>query len=601
MVQSVLQTLRPSTAAFVLAAALLAGCNGGGLNSQPRITTVPTQTVTSGATVTVDISDFVTDKEGAALSYSVVSGGGSFAGSTYSQTFTTMGTYAVTVRVTDAGGKSSDTSFQVVVRTASFAVVQAASGLRLVDTGTRNVVMVSDATGFTDTFRAFLSHGVLVYERTIGSDKNLYAFDAFTRATSVLGASATSSEQFGAKTSDGKVVFTTGTTTDRDLFVWNSRTGVTRPISAQVGEHDRNPFVNSADLVFFERGAAGQADIWVYDPATDNAEPISEALTNETLVATLNGGAVVFGRVGAGGETDLFSYKVGVGLVEIGADLAAPLPNQTKTYKGQTSDGKVVFEVTQPTTTDLYIWNPANGASRLIAANATLASVTPVDHVVYYVLTGPSNRDLAHYDYATNVSTTIANSGDDERFDAASSDGHVAYSLFAIGDSSWDLHWFDVDTLSSTTIANAGADDFTFQTILANGKLVYLHEAATPELFLFDPAGPSSLSIASGNDVQFGGEMFGGDFCFTQLATGQRDLLLWDESAVAVETISGVAGNDAFGAAVVGGDILFTRVPTGQTTADLFFFDLSANDLSRLTTTEVTHVVITSVTADRAN
>ena len=97
----------------------------------------------------MDLDPFVTDPERQTLTFEVVSGGGSFAGSWYYQVFDTVGTYAVTVRATDALGKASDATFNVVVQTAELAVVQSGDDLQLMDTTTLQFRNVASASGFS--------------------------------------------------------------------------------------------------------------------------------------------------------------------------------------------------------------------------------------------------------------------------------------------------------------------------------------------------------------------------------------------------------------------------------------------------------------------
>ena len=71
---------------LVAVAVLTAACSNGGAvsNASPRVGEVPTQNTTGGTAFSLDLSSYVSDREGATLAYSVVSVGGSFAGSTNS-------------------------------------------------------------------------------------------------------------------------------------------------------------------------------------------------------------------------------------------------------------------------------------------------------------------------------------------------------------------------------------------------------------------------------------------------------------------------------------------------------------------------------------
>ncbi|MCC6670726.1 MAG: hypothetical protein IT458_06680 [Planctomycetes bacterium] len=583
----------------LLASLALGACSSGVGNSAPRFQEIPKQTVGSGATLTMDLAGYVVDREGQTLSWSVVSGGGSFAGSTYSNTFATLGTYTVQVQATDAMGKSSVAPITVKVGAANLAALQADSGLKLMDTDTLTVLPVASS-GFAETFRAALPCGQLVYERNIGGQYDLYVYDPNTRTTTRLGDSDSADERYAAATSDGKVVFTSGTASDTDLFVFNPATSFTRTISNGLGQHDRNAIVNATDLVFYERGVAGQSDIYYYDPGEDESYPVATAATAETLRGALPNGAVVLSRIGAGGEQDLYCFRVATGLAEIGADLSATVQAQTKTYAAHTSDSMVVFEVTAAASIDLYMWNPATGQSRALATSASderWVAVTAGNGVVYKIVISAGNDDLALYTWAGNASATIANSADDEEYQGSTSAGDVVYSVDT-GAGGVDLHFYDVSVPASAAIATAGSDDYLFHAVLPNDKVVYGVGGATPAVSLYTPGG-ASATVASGNGAAFAGASLGGDFCYTQTASSQTDLYLWDESASATVPISTTAGNDAFLAGLSGGArVLFTRVPAGQGNAEVFVWTAAGSTETRATNSTNGHTLVTVYTAN---
>src|SRR5262245_37441365 len=82
---------------------LAAACGGGSSvsNAAPRFTEVPLQSTAGGTLFTIDLANYIADREGATLTYAVTSGGGSFAGSSYSNTFDTMGEFTVGFTVSD--------------------------------------------------------------------------------------------------------------------------------------------------------------------------------------------------------------------------------------------------------------------------------------------------------------------------------------------------------------------------------------------------------------------------------------------------------------------------------------------------------------------
>src|SRR5690606_21246580 len=148
----------------------LFGCSGSSSSGGPRITPIPRQSATGGGSAfALDLSPFVTAPQGATLTYSVVDGAGSFQGSTFQGGFPTLGDYRVAFAVSD-GAKASVGTFAVRVTAANLAAVNVdGAGLALFDTDTGEALIVS-ASGHTDTFRAGLSSGHVVFERTIGGN-----------------------------------------------------------------------------------------------------------------------------------------------------------------------------------------------------------------------------------------------------------------------------------------------------------------------------------------------------------------------------------------------------------------------------------------------
>ena len=67
---------RSSVYATLLTLCACGGSSSG--NTAPKITSIPLQQTASGTSVTVDVSAYVTNKESDALTYEVVSGGGTF-------------------------------------------------------------------------------------------------------------------------------------------------------------------------------------------------------------------------------------------------------------------------------------------------------------------------------------------------------------------------------------------------------------------------------------------------------------------------------------------------------------------------------------------
>ncbi len=90
----------------------------------------------------------------------------------------------------------------------------------------------------------------------------------------------------------------------------------------------------------------------------------------------------------------------------------------------------------------------------------------------------------------------------------------------------------------------------------------------------------------------FGGETSDGDFVVQTLVSAQNDLVLWDESATAVVTISSTTGDDSFASKTnTTGKVLFLRQTAGKTTTDLFVWDQTDLTTVQLTTTTQNHTV----------
>lgn len=93
---------------------VIAGMPG---NGAPVIGAIGAQSATELSPFTLDLAGFVTDDNDAPgdLSFAVISGSGSFTGTIYSNTFTTVGSVTVNFLVMDTGGMSAAGSFDVTV------------------------------------------------------------------------------------------------------------------------------------------------------------------------------------------------------------------------------------------------------------------------------------------------------------------------------------------------------------------------------------------------------------------------------------------------------------------------------------------------------
>lgn len=549
-------------------ALLLGACGSSGSgNAAPRLSTIPEQRVAGGAALSLDVAQYVSDREGSTLSYAVVSGGGGFTDSVYGHTFETLGSYTVQVRVTDGQGKSSDGAFTVKVTSANLAAVRVDnSGLKVLDTDTNAFLTVVGNTP-TPSLATTLAKGQVVYQLAVGSGSQLWLYDTYTRRNGRIAETASGDVTWRTKTSDDRLLFTVGTGAGTELWFHNPTTGLTRQIAAA----SANPMVNSGDLVFHERTVGGQADIYYYDFSTDAVVAVATDARDERLLATLPNGGVVLSRVGAGGETDLFYFRVDTGLVEIGADQTA-LGSQHKTWLGHGGASEVVFSAQGGSSTDLWFWRPANGQSTQVTTGVTFAFDAVVARkVVYTVQVSGSEHDVFWFDMAAGAGGTVRDAGDVTTVLTTMSGGGLDWAV--VQGSATPATVIAVPLAASPPpVSHAGGGAMEFGGKLANGDVVAARADGTA-LARFDVSAGAWTTIA-GTDLAFAGAgAEAGDFLYTGTVASQTDLFLWDDSATTSVTVSDLAGADAFQAVTADGKVLFTHVYTGNSNQDLMIWN----------------------------
>ena len=570
---------RPTlSSCLVVTAGLLAAACGGHSNvsnASPRIGEVPQQ-ATTGGMFSLDLAPYVTDREGGTLTYSVTSGGGSFAGSTYSNTFDTMGVYDVAFSVSD-GLKTEDGTFRVRVTAANFAVVREdQSGLLLLDTATTSQLRVAAATA-TRSLAAGLADGRVVYQIAAGNGRQLWIVDPLTRTNSRIAATASGDVTYRARTSDGRLVYTTGTGDDQRLYFYNPATGVSRDV-AQGVLSTVTVLVNAADLVFYEVGVNGQADVYAYDPSEDEVFAVGVAATDEQLQAVLPNGGVVFSRVGGGGEADLFYYRLGTGLVEIGSDVGS-IATWNKVFGAVGSASQVVFAAQSGSVSDLYSWNPQNGQTTSISAAFTagafdvFAAIGAGNEVVLNRVVGPGEVDAFFYDLDSGANATVRDAGDISQVLGVTSDGTTAWALLRPSGTNSSMLAVSLVGPPATQTWAAGGEVTATANLLANGDVVAVRAVGTALNRVDVSTGTWGTPIA-GAGLAFGGDgLDAGDFVYALTVSSQTDLSMWDESATASVAVSAAAGDDAYQARTLDGTVLFTRVTPTNGNADLFVWD----------------------------
>lgn len=558
---------------------LVAACGSGGAvsNAAPRITAVPAQSTTGGTAFNIDLSAYVSDREGASLSYAVTSGGGSISGSTYTNTFDTMGAFDVTWSVSD-GSKTESSTFTVTVKSANFAAVREDNqGLLLLDTMTSKFLRVAGSTS-TPSLATGLADGRLVYQIANGAGQQLWVFDPLTRTNTRVAEGESGDVVYRAKTSDGKFAYTTGTGNDLALWFYNPVTGVSRDL-AQGVLSTVTVLVNSDDLLFYEVGVSGQADVYAYDPSEDDVFSVGTANTDEQLQDVLDNGAVVFTRVGATGERDLWYYRIGTGLVEI-AGTFGTVPDDDKSYNGTASGNQVVFTGDSGSAVEIYVWNPSNGQTDNVStlngagANNTFVGIASGDEMVYVRHNGGADYDAYLYDIDSQTTATLRNSTDNSNVLAvARSDTGTGWAFIRPGGTTSDL--IAVSLIGSPTTAtwSAGGTVSTTVQVLGNGDVVAFRDDGTA-LNIFDTSAGTWGTPITGTGLTFGGAgLDDGDFVYGATVSAQTDLLMWDASATTSVNVSNATGNDTYQSLTLDSTVLFTRVTAPNTNQELWLWD----------------------------
>ena len=570
--------------ALALAGAIVTtSCSNGGAvsNASPRITSVPVQNTTGGSTFNLDLATYVTDREGAPLAYSVVSGGGSFTGSTYSNTFDTIGKYDVAFAVSD-GSKTENGTFTVEVTSAQLAaVLEDSSGLLLLDTQT-NAFKRLASTVPQPFFVAQIGTRYIAY--TLGNGGALWVHDLFSGTSTELATDVPGDASYRAKIADGRLVYTTGTAPEISVWYYNPFTSVARLMGEAVATP--NVFVNTDGYVFFEAGANGQSDIVFYEPEDDETVVVSDDANNEQLLATTADGGVVFSRVGSGGESDLFYYRVGSGLVEVGASVTG-LPDRNKTFAVTDTNSKVVFTALNGANEELFFWDPSNGQTTAIATGINtevFGTLGTGNELVYYDVQSATEYDAYYYDLDDGTTATLRDSTDYSRVSAVVSDGTTSWAIIRPdGATSTKIAYSLVASPSSQTWAAGGPT--WLGALLANGDYVAERSDGTA-IAVFDVSAGTWGTPITGTGLDTGGDgLDDGDFVYKAEVSGQDDLVMWDASATTSVTISSETGDDAFEAKAFGAAILFTRRIGTATTDDLFTWDgTTATQLTGSTT-----------------
>jgi hypothetical protein len=572
-------TLHPHLLAAV--AMTFAACGSNVSNASPSVSEVPLQSTSGDSAFSIDLASYVSDREGATLTYAVTEGGGSFTGSIYSNSFATMGEYTVEFTVSD-GEKTTAGSFDVRVTDGNFVVVREDNdGLLLLDSRTQEFVRVAAAAP-TPSFVTGLGDGRLVYE-IAGSAQQLWVFDPLTRQNTRIAATATDDVTYRAKTATGQIVFTTGSGNDQRLYLYNPTTTVTRDI-AQGLLSSLTVVVDSDDIVYYEVGVSGQADVYAYDPSQDEVYAVGIGTTDEQIQAVVPSGGVVFTRLGTGGEADLFCYRTVAGLVEVGSDVSG-LATRNKVFHVCGSADQVVFSAQNGADNDLFAWTPANGQTTTVASGGVYAYdlLGQGNELVYHQVVSGSEEDVFFRDLDTGVTATVRDNSDITDVLGSTNDGTRDWVFLLPSGTATNIIAVSLVASPVTVSWASGTNASPTIHVLSNGDVVTKNLAGT-RLGKFNADVANWGTDVTGTGLEFVGDgIAAGDYVFTRTVSAQIDLEMFDDSGDAVVVISDETGDDTFQSRTEDATVLFTRVASGNTNADLFVWD--GADVTRLTGT----------------
>lgn len=545
---------------FISLGLTTAACGNGGKvsNASPRIDEIPLQSTVGSTVFSLDLDDYVADREGATLTYAVTSGGGSFAGSVYSNQFDTMGSHTVAFTVDD-GAKVADGTFEVVVTTANLAVVtEDTSGLLLLDTGSNELVRVAgQSAGITPL--AGLDDGRLVYQVGGGSQQTVRIFDPLTRTSVAVASQPTGAVTYLTHTADNQVVYRVQDGSNYTLHLYNPRSALSRILTAEALS-TVTAMANTDNLLFYERSVGGQSDIWFYDIAEDEHVAVGTSTTDEQLQAVLPNGAVVFSRVGPGGETDLFYYRVATGLVEIGLDNTA-LDSVSKLWSGNDTNSKVVFHAEVGGVDSLFSWSPTNGQTTTIhdTYDCTVVDIGSGNEVLY-TTNNAGAVTVRFYDLDDATAGNLLAAAGSVAVSELADGGSKRWALFVDAAAPNDMVAKSLESVPTTQTYSAASAQGT-GALLRNGDFVASLLDGS-QLCHFDATAGSWDTPITGTQLAFSGDgVDAGDFVYTD-DVGQSELFVWDESASGVVAIGASSADEAGGTRTEDGTILFLRRAT---------------------------------------
>ncbi len=475
----------------------------------------------------MDLGSYIADPDTADSTLTLTetsSWGGSFSGTTYTNTFDTMGTYKVTFTAADPDGHSSTGSFQVRLNKGVLFVYQVSSDLRYVDGGTGYVKDFSGNDGYSETWVGTLSDGKIVFKRTVGSQDDLYVYDPVTGELKTVAADPEETESYVGGTSYGAILYSKGDAGSRDLYLYDPSTGQTTTVSDNSLD-DLDAHVGSGDDIYFERASSsGQKDIWHYDTGSGELKQVSGSTYDEGISRTLPNGNLVYWRLNVNGTKDLFYYTTSGNSYTICAG------SEEDAVAGNTSAGHVLYTKGGA---GLYVFNVSSMSSATIESSGTVDYKTSMgsgDYVIYEL-----SGNLYAYRISTGTKTTIHASAAYEG--KLSDDGTLVYS------SSNDLFTYVLSSGTATNISGTSGTASSFDAVLSNDDIVFTESGA---LKYWDTSASTKVDVSTSDGTEtYKGDMGGGKFCFATTG-GSGNLYIWDTEAGSGTTVSSDSAADTY-------------------------------------------------------
>ena len=227
--------------------------------------------------------------------------------------------------------------------------------------------------------------------------------------------------KFVTTTSQGLVVFETGTAS-RDLWMWNAG-GLTTNAVAATGADERFVAITEDDLVVYSIvKAPGDHDLKLYNYSANASTDVAVGPEDEVFELALSDSDVVFAVESVNGRS-LHRFDAATNVVDTIAESAgdsyavvAALTTDRLVYTGSGVAG------------GLFTWDPVSGAADLVGGpNAMYAGQAPDGGFVMHIMQS-GQADLALWSSATGQVSTIAQTQQDEHFEAAFANGAVIFS-----------------------------------------------------------------------------------------------------------------------------------------------------------------------------